>query len=151
MHTNLLPNTKLSIAISVTNGAAASTDVAGAGLDMADFEGVRAIVQVGAVVTNAVTTVKWQQSDDDGSSDAYSDLEGTSITIADSDDEKVVNMELFRPRKRYVRIYVDRATQNATVTAVYEQYGCRIAPLTSVQGTGIIGNELHVSPDEGTA
>lgn len=141
---------KVSRAISVTNGAAGSTDVAGAGLDMAGFEGVIAFVTLGALTTGGTCTLKWQQSSDDGSSDAYSDLEGTLITVnVDADDEKVVKMGLHKPVKRYVRIYNDRATQNSVCSAFYLQYGARTIPVTD-ESTTVLG-ESHVSPAEGTA
>lgn len=144
----LTDEVKLSRAITVTAGAAGSTDVAGAGLSMEGFRNVCAIVQLGAIVANAVCTLKWQQSDDDGSADDYTDLEGTLITVADDQDEKVVYMDLQRPTKKYVRIYNDRATQNSTLTAVYAQYNP--TSLGVSQGSNVSG-EQHSSPAEGTA
>ena len=80
---------------------------------------------------------------------AAADLEGTAQTIADDDDDETFYIDLYRPRERYVRVVVDRATQNAVVaSAEYIQYGPRKKPIT--HGTGVSG-ETHASPAEGTA
>ena len=74
---------------------------------------------------------------------------GTGQTIADTDDEKVFYIDLYKPRERYVRLVVDRGTQNAVVaSAEYEQYGARNEPVT--HGSNVSG-ETHISPAEGTA
>lgn len=145
----LIDGVKISRAVTVTAGAAATTDIEGAALDMQNFEGVLIKVTMGAIVTNAVTSIKAQQGDASDLSDA-ADLLGTAQTIADDDDEKVFYINLHKPEKRYVRLYVDRATQNATVaSAEYFQYGSRTLPVAS-QGANVSG-ESFVSPAEGTA
>lgn len=148
MHTNMFANCKVSQAVTPTAGAAGTSDINGATLDMEGFEGVLMIVTMGAITAGAVTSIKAQQGAASNLSDA-ADLLGTAQTIADTDDEKVFLIDLFRPQERYVRLVVDRGTQNAVVaSAEYIQYGARKAPVT--HGTGVAG-ELHVAPAEGTA
>ena len=138
---------KISQAITVTNGAAGTSDINGATLDMSGFEGVLIAVQMGAIVSGAVTTIKAQQGDEsDGS--GMSDLLGTSQTVADDDDEKTFYIDLKKPTKRYVRLVVPRATQNATLTATYLQYGASKQPTS--HGSNVSG-ETHIGPAEGTA
>lgn len=146
----LSKDVKISSAITPTAGAAGTTDIEGAGLDMANFEGVLMLVRAGVLTTGGTCTIKAQQSDDDGSSDAYSDLEGTLQTLdVDADDEKTFFINVHRPQKRYVRLYVDRGTQNAVISSAhYLQYGPRVKPTT--HGTNVSG-ESFASPDEGTA
>lgn len=148
---NISKNDKISVAITPTNGAAGTTDIEGVPLDMQGFEGVLMLVTMGAITAGAVTSIKAQQGATSDLSDA-ADLTGTSQTIADDDDDQTFYIDLYRPTERYVRLYVDRATQNAVVaSALYIQYGeasARKAPLT--HGTGVSG-ELHVGPAEGTA
>ena len=149
MHQQLSKSVSLERVVTVTAGAAGTSDINSTAVDMAGFEGVMFLVQMGAIVSGAVTSVKVQQSDDDGSSDDYTDVEGTAQTVADNDDEEVFYVDVFRPRKRYVRLVVDRGTQNATCSAVAVKYGpTRKMPTT--HGTGVNG-ETHVSPAEGTA
>ena len=140
-------NGKVTTAITVTNGAAGTTSINGTTLDMQGFEAVLMVVEVGAVVAGAVTTIKAQQGDQSDASD-MSDLLGTEQTVEDSDDDKTFYIDLIKPTKRYVRLVVPRATQNATVAASYIQSGARKAPTS--HGTGVEG-ETHVSPAEGTA
>ena len=144
---NISKIVKISTAVTVTNGAAATSDIEGTVLDMSGFEGVLMLVQTGAIVSGAVTLIKAQSGTDDTVSDA-ADLLGTSQSIADTDDEDVFYIDLYKPVERYVRLYVTRGTQNATVSANYIQYGPAKMPTT--HGT-IVNGETHVSPAEGTA
>ena len=116
---------------------------------MAGFDGVCFIVPLGAIVSGAATSMKLQQSSDDAATDAYSDVEGTSITIADTDDDKLKYLDVYRPGKRYLKLVVSRATQNATIGGILAvQYKARTKSPT--QGTGVAG-EQWTSPAEGTA
>lgn len=142
----LTEKAKISKAISVTAGAAGTSDVEGTILDMLGFDGVLFVVQMGAIVSGAVTTIEVEQGDASDLSDG-ADLEGSSQTIADDDDENVFYIDLRRVTKRYVRLKCDRATQNATLSAIAIQYEARSTPVTA--GTGVSG-EQHASPAEGT-
>lgn len=103
---------------------------------------------MGAIVSGAATSLKLQHGDAADLSDA-ADLAGTAQTIADDADEKIFYVDFSKPRKRYVRLYVARATQNATVaSAVAVVYGAKSAPTS--QPTGVSG-ETHVAPAAGTA
>lgn len=145
---NLSKNVKISSAVTPTAGAAGTDDINGSTLDMAGYEGVLVVVRMGAITTNAVTSIKMQQ-DSDSAMGSAADLAGTSQTIADSDDGEIFYIDLYRPEERYVRLVVDRGTQNAVVaSAEYIQYGPKAAPVTQPTGTN---GETHVSPAEGTA
>ncbi len=140
---------KLTQAITVSNGAAGTADISGVTLDMANFEGVIMKVTFGPITAGAVTSIKAQQGLVSNLSDA-ADLEGTGQAIADTDDEKTFYIAIHRPRERYVRLYVDRGTQNAVVAdAQYIQYGARTEPVAA-HGANVSG-ERFVSPAEGTA
>ncbi len=141
---------KISIGSTTTAGAAAQTEIDATGLNMSGYDGVIAIVPFGAIVGGAATSLKWQQSSDNGGSDGWSDIEGTSQTVSDASDDKVFYAELFRPTKQYVRLVILRATQNATVGGViYIQFAAKgVRPPT--QGTNVSG-ESFTCPAEGTA
>ena len=139
---------KVSTALDYATGTAARE---GAGLDMSLFQGVMMIVKVIAVGAGATYTIKAQQSDDDGSADAYSDLEGTSQTIADSDDDQIFIIDLVKPIKRYVRLYVSKDGANTcSEAAVYVQYDARELPVTQTVADEVT-YERHIEPSEGTA
>lgn len=129
---------------------AGTSDVECSSVDMAGYEYVSFLAAFGTITTNAVTSVKIQQSSDDGVADGWSDLEGTGLTVADSYDSKCVMAEVRRPTKRYVRCVVDRGTQNAVVDLVLAfQYGATESPAT--QPASVAADEQNVSPAEGTA
>ena len=146
---NLIEQVKISQVITPTNGAAGTSDINSSILDMSGFQGVAFVVTMGAITSGAVTSIKVQQGAAADMSDA-ADLEGSAQTIADTDDEKVFVSDVFRPRERYVRLVVDRGTQNAVVSAANAlQYGPMKTPV-SAHGTGV-NAEQFVSPAEGTA
>jgi len=145
---NLGKHIKISQAIPPASGAAGTSDINGATLDMAGYDGVLILVTFGTITSGAVTSIKAQQGAASNLSDA-ADLAGTGQTIADTDDEKTFYIDLYRPQERYVRLVIDRGTQNAVVAeALYAQYRGRKKPPT--HGSNVSG-ETHVSPAEGTA
>lgn len=149
MNLNLSKEVKISSAVTPTAGVADTADIEGTVLDMGGFEGVCAVVRMGAITGNAVTSIKMQGGDLANGSD-MTDLEGTGQTIADDADDKVFYIDVAKPiNHRYLRLYVDRGTQNAVVAdAVYLQYGPHHTPVT--HGTNVSG-ETHIGPAEGTA
>lgn len=148
----LTDRTKISIASTTTLGAAASTAITSSAVDMAGYEGVLFIVPLGTIVSGAVTSLKIQQSSDDGGADDYTDLTGSSQTIADTDDDKLVYVDVMRPGKRYLKMVVTRGTQNATIGGIVAvQYQKRMMPQAGItQGTGVSGEQWN-GPAEGTA
>jgi hypothetical protein len=139
---------KISIAITSADGVAGTTDIEGNIVDMSGFENLLIGVTFGVITGSAVTSIKAQQ-DTASAMGTAQDLLGTGQTIADDDDEKTFYIDLVKPRERYVRLVVVRATQNAVVaSATYLQYNGRKAPVS--HGTNVSG-ETHVSPAEGTA
>jgi hypothetical protein len=145
---NLSKLAKISTAITPTAGAAGTSDINGSTLDMEGYESVLVIVRMGAITGSAVTSIKMQQGAASNLSDA-ADLEGTAQTVADDDDDETFYIDLHQPAERYVRLVVDRGTQNAVVaSANYIQYNGSVFPTT--HGTGVSG-EFHQSPAEGTA
>jgi hypothetical protein len=132
-------------AVTPTAGLAAATAITGSTIDTNGFSGVLILVHFGAIVTGAVTSFKVEHSDNsDMSSNA--DILGTNQTVTDTDDNKVFFVDIKTPVKRYVRLLVSRATQNATVSAVALPYGPSDAPITQT-ATG----ERFVGPASGTA
>lgn len=126
--------------------AAGTTDVESTSVDMADFDSVAFTVAFGAIVSGAVTSVKLQGS---ANNSTWVDLEGTSITVADTDDNDLVISDQIRPNYRYVRCVVDRGTQNATIDVIIaHQYAARFLPVTQPATTLV---ETHVASVAGTA
>lgn len=146
----LLEHAKFLNVCTATEGAAGTDDITTDTVDTAGFDEVTWVVTLGAITANAVTSVKLQQ-DTDSAMGTAADLEGTSITIADDDDGQLVLTAIIRPTERYVRMIVDRGTQNAVVeniTAILTN--SREVPITH-STTTVVAAETHLSPAEGTA
>lgn len=146
-------NLSKNIAISrVLNAVAAGTSAqTSSAVDMTGYEGCLFIASFGALTATQVTSIKAQQSSDDGSSDAYADLTGTLVgPLADADGNKLLVLDVYRPRDRYLKCIVNRATANAVIDGVIAiRYGARVQP--TVQGSTVAFIETHASPAEGTA
>lgn len=142
---NLSANVKITKVKAAT--AAGTTDINSDGVDMQDFEGVMFIVTFGTITASAVTSIQADQSTDNSSFDALKD---TKVVVAADDDNQTFFLDIYRPLERYVRMTVDRATQNAVVGEIYAiQYGASIKGITQ-NVTDKVTGELHTSPIEGT-
>lgn len=138
----------IQIAITPADGVAATTDINGTIVDTAGYDGVLALVTFGVITANAVTSVKWQQ-DTAVAMGGAADLLQSGVAVLDTDDNKTFYIDLGKPRERYVRIVVDRGTQNAVVSsATYLLYRARRFPVT--HGTNVSG-EQWTYPAEGNA
>lgn len=116
--------------------AAGTTDQQSSGVDTTGADGVRFVVGFGTLTAGQVTSAKLQCSDDDGDADDYTDLANVeTAALADADSNKLLILDVVRPPKKYVRLYEDRATQNAVIDfAVAELYNLRDVP-TSTHST----------------
>jgi len=138
---------KFTTALTYATGTA---DRNGAILDMDGYRGVLMVVQLLAVATGGVNSIKAQQ-DTAANMATAADLVGTGITIADDDDNQVFIIDLYEPVERYVRLVVDKDASNACAeSAMYIQYGARNRPTTPTV-TDLVTYERHMSPAEGTA
>ena len=145
---NLSKNSKVTRVLNAV--AAGTSDQTGSVIDMANFDSVTFYVAFGTITTGAATSIKVQQGQQSDGSD-MADLAGTSVTIADTDDNKIAFVEVNRPLERYVRVYVDRGTQNAVIDAAWAvQTAPRVKPVTH-DSTTVVTPEFWLSPSEGTA
>lgn len=131
--------------------AAGTTDVTSSAIDMQGYEGALIIFAFGTITSGAVTSCLVHQSSDDGGADAYTALLGSGVTVADDDDNQIVIIDVYKPRERYLKGVIDRATQNAVVDGIFVlRYGASKQPATNDSAT-VVGREIHRSPAEGTA
>jgi len=123
---------KFSIGISITDGAAASTDVEGAAIDTENFQSIAMHVLFGEIVSGAAVYIKAQQSADEAFSSPI-DITGTKQVVADTKSNEAFIIDIIRTNHEtypWVRVHVDRATQNATCCCYYELYDARVLPAT---------------------
>lgn len=136
----------------VMNAVAAGTsDQNSSSVNMAGFDAVRFVALFGTLTASQVTTIKLQQSSDDGSSDDWSDIaDSQTAAMGDDDDNDMLVTDIVRPTKQYVRAVVERDTANAVIDGVIaEKYMPRDKAVTQ-DGT-LIDNVKLVDPAEGTA
>ena len=133
-------------AITITAGAAGTTAINSTAIDTAGYDGVCFVIQFGAIVAGAATSIKAQQDTVTGMGTA-ADILGSNQTIVDTADDTVFYYDIKRPSKQFVRIVISRATQNATCSAMAYRYKGRNRP--AVAGAGVSGKRA-TSPAEGT-
>jgi len=131
--------------------AVGTTAVNSAAVDTAGYDGVLFQVLMGTI-TDGTPKIKAQQDTASGMG-AAADLAGTGITLAATDDNKVVFLDIRKPLERYLRCVVDRSVGAPVTGAVID--GIMAFPYggdrPSVHTADVAGNEVHVSPAEGTA
>ena len=132
----------------VSNAVAAGTsDINSSSVDMQDFEACAFVVAFGAITATAVTSIHVETSSDNST---WNDVTGTSVTVADDDDNQLFYLDIVRPLEQYLRCVVDRGTANAVVDGIIAiQYGNRVGAVTH-DATTVGGGEIHLSPSEGT-
>lgn len=81
-------------------------------VDTRGFRGVTFVVHYAAIAAGAATTVKLQGATTSNFATPI-DLIGTSITVADDDDNEVRVLELYAPIHRYIRVVVVKDASNA--------------------------------------
>lgn len=133
----------------VSAGTSNITDATG--VDTSGFQETTFIVPFGTITSTAVTSIKLQQSDDDGSTDTYDDVEGSSVAVADTMSNKVAQITIKRGLKKYVKCVVVRGTANAVVDGIFAiQRHPRVAPIT-LDSTIVATSKELAGPAEGTA
>lgn len=115
-------------------------------IDTQGYDGVCVLASFGTAASG--NTIKLQQSDDDAATDAYSDLEGTSVTSGTSDED--VYADAPKPRKRYVKAVVARGTSTTLGDVWALLYNPHVLPVDNT-ASGTIAGEINPSPAEGTA
>lgn len=135
---------KVKIESALATTAAGTTEIDGATIDTAGYEGVLFIAKWGTAA--AGNFLQAQQGAASNLSDA-ADLEGTAVGVGASDE--IVWLDLYRPRERYVRVQAERGTSSTLDWGVAIKYGARVTPVDNTTA-GTIHGELAISPAEGT-
>ena len=111
-------------------------------IDTLGFNGFRLLMGVGTLTTTAVTTVNLQSCDTAGGT--YTDVAGSTQVIADDQDNKLIILEVDRPKKRFFKLVTTRAVANAVIdTLILEMHTPNNAPVTqdaTVSGAPIVLN-----------
>lgn len=128
--------------------ASGTADRNGTTIDVANYEWAKFKVHFATIAVSGTNSVKLQGSDDDST---WSDLEGTSQSVAVDDDNQIFVIGLIKPRHRYARLVIDKDGTNAAAeSATVELGGARTLPALA-DVTDEVTHEVHVSPAAGTA
>lgn len=118
--------------IKVSNGATAgTTEVDSSILDMAGYDGVMFIVDLGTVTDASVMTLTVQQNTANSTSGMTAITGAAATFTASTSSNKAMLVDVYRPLDRYVRAAFTRTTQNAVVnTIIAIQYKAKFQPTT---------------------
>jgi hypothetical protein len=112
-----------------------------------DCQGAASVAFFGTIATaNAGNYIKVQQSDAAAMGDA-ADLEGSKVICATSGE--IVGVEIVRPAKRYLRVYITRTASTVTGDFYAVSNNVNVQPADNNE-TEVIVSEIHITPDEGT-
>ncbi|HLP66762.1 MAG TPA: hypothetical protein VK181_04510 [Rhizobium sp.] len=143
---SLTKNTKITrIAASAI---AAQTDVASSILDMSGFDGVTFIALTGDVTDTSALALKCEENDAN-SAVGMAELVGSAGFTAgvSTADNKAIVLDVYKPRKRYVRAVLERGLANAVVDGIIAiQYGARNVPTS--HDASVIASALLNDPSE---
>lgn len=125
--------------------SAATTDVTSDIIDMAGFDGVIFLTSFGTAAAD--NTMHAEQGAAAAMGDA-ADLEGSEVDVASSDEDLFI--DILRPRERYVRVVVTRATSTTVGDIWAIQYRAKDGLSVDNETAGTIAGKKLVYPAEGT-
>jgi hypothetical protein len=136
---NLLNNCQIDYVLApVADGQAASATSI---LDMQGFHGVLFLALTGDVTSGSVLTLAAQQNTINSTSGMATLSGNATFTAGASDaDNKILALDVVKPRERYLRAVFTSATQNAVKSGVVAiRYGAEGVPI--VPGSSVIDYE----------
>lgn len=117
------------VRVSAAAAAGLTNVVATTVIDMAGWDGAHFFLAVGALTATQVTGLKIQQGDLLNGSDAADITGAVSGNLADGDSNKMAEVDVYRPTKRYLTAVGTRGTANAVVDGIFcILYQARVKP-----------------------
>ena len=148
MLNNLLKNAKITRVHAGGAGAASATPTKGTILDMAGFQSVMFIAEMGDVVSGSVVSLRAAQAttNDTNEMDLLAGSAGGTAGASDIDDKLIV-LDVVRPNERYIEVQLFHTTQNAPFDSILAiQYDAKDMPVT--QGSTVYDAETLANPNE---
>jgi len=124
--------------------AAAQTNRDSDIIDMQGYDGVMFLASFGVLIENGTLELVVDQNTANSTS-GMAELTGTvTHTCGASDSESMLAIDVYKPRKRYLRCGIEIGTQNAEIDSVIAiQYGAHNRPITqSTDANGVLGSEI---------
>lgn len=135
--------------VDVLDHAEGNSDRTSSSVDCQGFDSALFVVKFGDIAAGATTSIKLQQSSDDGSSDSFADIKGSAQSVAADDDNQIFYVDVQNVGEQFLKLVVDKDASNNTEemawALLYDAGNRPTSHPTGVQG------ETHVRPAEGTA
>ena len=115
-------------------------------VDLQNYEGVRFIIPVSTNTNTATVVGTFAEG---ATTSAFNTLVGTSVSFTGSGSTaaKVMLADIYRPKDRYIRATVTRATANTTMgPVVAELYGAHKLSVSNSTAYGIVDTDTVFSP-----
>ena len=136
----------------IIESTAGTTDLTGVNvIDTQNYEGVLFVNIVNTVTAAGTVRMYPQHSDSTSTTDLVSCtgaafIAGTTATTTDMTGQ-VILLDVYKPQKRYVGVYVDKATQATETNVIAIPYGNRKGPISQSTGQyGVISAVVAISP-----
>lgn len=140
--------------------ASANSDRVSKVIDTKGYDAFCVLIHFGTIAASAVQNFYLQHADAASDADTLTsgaDVEGTSIAVADDDDNQVRYIDVVSPQKRFYQLVCNKDGTNACAeSAVAILYRNKSSlPATHATGSGTseganaVEGELHVSPATG--
>lgn len=119
-------------------------------IDTAGYDSCCFVLTFATIASSAVTAIELEQGAASDMSDGQ-DLLGSSVTVADDDDDQLKYIDIHNPRERYLRLKMNKDGTNVCAeSGIAILYNGR-ASRAITQPAGETEGERHVFPAEGTA
>lgn len=125
---------------------AGTTTIVTSSVDCAGLQTVLFIVGVGTITSGGSFVPTFEGSDDDVS---FSPLAASGVNVLDGADDKLLLIEIVKPRQRYIRLSLDRNTANVVFDLGIAIGGVWHRNLPVTQPTASVtsyGNVSQISP-----
>lgn len=135
--------------------AAGTTDIKSDGVDISNVDVVTFLILFGTITNSGSgNSIKLQQSVDDVDGD-YQDVLGSRVVVADADDNKVLRIEVVRPRSasgKWMRVYLDLSDANVVLDGILAELSMpRTMPAANQTTECANSGRIMISPALGTA
>lgn len=119
--------------------SAGTTDVNSSAIDMQGCLGATIQIALGAIVSTGTFSANIEHSDATGS--GWAAISGLTVAVdADTDDNKLLVVDVVEPTKRYLRVAIDRGTANSSVDSIVAIKQKRSQPVT--QGSTVEATDI---------
>jgi len=145
---NLLKNVNITRVHAGGAGAASATPTKGTILDMAGFESVMFIAEMGNVLTTSVVSLRAAQgiANDTAQMALLAGSSGGVAGASDMDDKCIV-LDVVKPNERYIEVQLFHVTADGPFDSILAiQYGAANVPVT--QGSTVYDSDTLANPAE---